>query len=133
MDIVVAPDAEGLLVDYFTAELPAQGDSATAHVNVPDPRPDRFVLVPRIGGTMRNRVVDQPTIGIECWAQTDAQAYGLAALVRGLVHALRGHKLGDVQCYLVDEFGGPSNLPDPVSSQSRYVLTVSIGLRANKI
>src|SRR5262245_41866590 len=129
MQVIVFPDVEALLVTYLQAELLARSDTATVHVSVPNPRPDRFVLVPRLGGARRNIVNDAATIGIACWAATPAQAGGLAQLVRGLVNALPGKVVSSVPFYQVQEFAGPANLPDPQSDQSRYVFTVSIGVR----
>lgn len=127
--VIVFPDVEDLLVTYLSAELAARGDTATVHVTVPNPRPDRFVLVPRVGGPKRSLVVDEPTIGIECWAATPAQALGLCELVRGLVHALPGRTVAGVAFYRTGEFAGPGNLPDPESNQARYVLTVWVRVR----
>lgn len=128
-EVVIFPDVEDLLVTYLTAELAARSDPATVHTTVPNPRPDRFVLVPRVGGPKASLVVDNPTIGIECWAATAGQALGLCQLVRGLVHALPGRTVAGVPFYRTSEFAGPANLPDPASNQSRYILTVSLRVR----
>lgn len=134
VEVIVFPDVEDLLVTYLGAELTARGDTATVHTRVPAPRPDRFVLVPRVGGTRRSLVVDSPTIGFECWAATDTAAEGLCSLVRGLVFALpRQPPVRGVQFYRVDEFGGPTNLPDPVSNQSRYVFTAAVSCRGTAL
>jgi len=128
-EVIVFPDLENRLVDYLAAALAERGDPAAVSVTVPNPRPSRFVLVPRIGGVRRNFVVDSATIAVECWDDTDAGAADLAALVRGLVGALPGQVLDGVPVYRVDEFAGPANLPDPRSAQARYTFTVSISYR----
>lgn len=130
---IAFPDVEDLLVDYLTRELADRSDTATVHVDVPNPRPARFVLTPRVGGVRRNLVVDSPTIGFEAWAATKAQAYALCSLVRALVLALPGRQVGGVQFYKAEEIGGPVNLPDPVSEQARYVFTASLSLRGQAI
>ncbi|MPZ66168.1 MAG: hypothetical protein GEU83_11855 [Pseudonocardiaceae bacterium] len=129
MEVIAFPDTEDLLVDYLTEQLPRYGDTATAHVQIPNPRRDRFVVVPRVGGPVRNLVVDEPTIGVECWAATPVQAFGLARLVRGLLHALPGHTVAGVPFYSYSEFTGPTNLPDPESGQARYILTAALTVR----
>lgn len=130
MEAIAFPDVEDLLVTYLGSELAARGDSATVHVAVPDPRPDRFVLVPRVGGARRNLVVDSPTIGFECWAATPGQAYSLCRLTRALVHALPGKTIDTVAFYAVDEFAGPANLPDGgLSGQARYIFTAAVSCR----
>lgn len=127
--VIVFPDVEGLLVSYLTQQLVWRADTASVHVSVPNPRPARFVLVPRIGGTEENLVTDAATIGVECWAATPQQAAKLAQLVRALIHALPGKVVEGVPFYRVQEFAGPANLPDPTSDQSRYVFTLSVTAR----
>jgi hypothetical protein len=129
MEVIVFGDLEDRLVGYLSAVLAERGDSATVAVTVPNPRPERFVLVPRIGGVRRNLVVDSATIAVECWASTDAEAANLAALVRGLIGALPGQVLDGITIYRVDEFSGPANLPDARTAQARYTFTVSISYR----
>lgn len=128
-EVIAFPDVEDALVTYLTAELAARGDTASVHVRVPTTRPDRFVRVPRLGGQQASLVVDNPTIAVECWAKTDAQAAGLARLTRALIRALRGQTTAGVTFYDVTEFAGPANLPDPDSNQSRYVFTVALQTR----
>lgn len=122
------PDIEDLLVEYFTTELGLLGDTASVHTRVPEVRPDRFVLAPRVGGTSDRRTIktDDATIGFECWAETPALAYDLVSKVRAIVLGLPGRVLGGAQFYNVVEFAGPANLPDSTSRQARYVYTVSI-------
>lgn len=128
-EVIIFPDVEDLLVTYLTAQFPVHGETGTVHVTVPNPRPERFVIVPRIGGPKASLVVDVPTVAVECWATTPADAYGLCQLVRGLIHALPGRVVDGVPFGPVSEFAGPGNLPDPESTQARYVLTVSIRTR----
>lgn len=132
-EVIAFPDVEGLFQSYLTTELGARGDSASVHTAIPNPRPDRFVIVPRLGGQRRNVVVDDATIGVECWAATNGQAHDLAQLVRALIHAAQGTTVGGVQVYRVQEFAGPARLPDPESHQARYVLTVSVSVRGTAI
>jgi len=132
-EAIAFPDVEALFQSYLTAELGNRGDTATVHTAVPNPRPNRFVLVPRLGGQRRNTVVDDATIGVECWAATNGQAQALAQLVRALIHAAQGTTLAGVQIYRVQEFAGPARLPDPESHQARYVLTVSVSVRGTAI
>lgn len=133
VEVITFPDTEDLLVTYLATELPAHGDTATAHVQVPNPRPARFVLVPRVGGPARSFVVDEPTIGVECWASRPAQALALASLVRGLLQALPGQTVAGVPFYSYGEFTGPTNLPDPESTQARYILTVTFTVRGQAL
>ncbi|MGV9364523.1 hypothetical protein [Amycolatopsis sp. NPDC003731] len=126
---ILFPDAEDLLVDYLTAEFAERAITATAHTKVPNPRPTKFVLVPRVGGVRRNIVVDAPTIGFEVWADRDKAASDLAQITRALVNGMAGRRIGGVQCYRVEELAGPTNFPDGVSAQSRYVFTTTLSFR----
>lgn len=126
---VLFPDAEDLLVGYLTTEFATRGISATAHTRVPNPRPNAFVLVPRVGGTRRNLVVDSPTIGFEVWGLTDKAACDLGRVVRALIFGLSGRVISGVQCYRVDELVGLTNFPDGVSAQSRYIFTTTLSFR----
>jgi hypothetical protein len=126
---ILFPDAEDLLVNYLTDQFAARGIAATAHTRVPNPRPTAFVLVPRVGGTRRNLVVDAPTIGFEVWGNTDKSACDLGRTVRALIFGLAGRVIDGVQCYRVDELVGLTNFPDGVSAQSRYVFTTTIAFR----
>lgn len=132
-EVIVFPDVEDALVTYLTAELAARGDTASVHVRVPNPRPDRFVRVPRVGGARANLVTDNATIGVECWAVRGKQAHDLAQMVRGLIFALKGQTAAGVRFYNVTEFAGPAELPDPTSNQSRYVFTVAVEARGAAI
>jgi hypothetical protein len=126
---ILFPDVEQLVVDYLTEQYTARGVAATAHTAVPNPRPVLFTLVPRLGGTTRNIVVDQPTLGIECWGPTAGAAFELCALTRALVGGLAGQTLAGVMFYAVAELAGPTQLPDPDSNQARYVYTPSLTCR----
>lgn len=132
-EVIAFPDIEDLLQQYLTAALAARGDTATVHISVPTTRPDRFVLVPRVGGIRQNLVVDAATIGVECWASTPGQAFGLVRLVRALLGSAAGTVVGGVQVYRVTEAGGPANLPDPLSQHARYILTVEVAVRGAAI
>lgn len=122
---ILFPDEENALVVFLTGKL----GSATVHVKVPNPRPAKFVLVPRLGGTSRDVVVDTGNIGFECWATTDAEAKALAQLTRAHVNSLPGRIVAGVTFVKVEEFTGPQRLPDGVSNQSRYIFTSAVSFK----
>lgn len=129
MEVVLFPDAALLFVDYLTAELAARSDDAVAVRDVPNPRPPRFVTVHLGGGVRQTIITDRPTLLVECWASTAAEAHDLAQLCRGLVNALAGTTQAGTTIYRVDELGGPVDLPDPVSNQPRFTFSVQAHLR----
>lgn len=132
---ILFPDIEALLQAHLTTELVALGDTASVHTRVPETRPARFVLVPRVGGVadMAKLVVDDATIGFECWAESPAKAYDLVSKVRAIVHGLPGQVIGGTPFYKVVEYAGPANLPDATSRQARFVYTVSISFRGTAL
>lgn len=133
MNPIVFPDVEDLLVQYLTVELPKYGRAVPVSVAVPEIRPSEFVLVPRTGGTNATLVSDAASIGVECWADTDAAALSLAQLTRGVLRALSGRMVDGVPFYRVDELAGPALLPDGVSQQARYVFAVSVHARGREV
>lgn len=55
---------------------------------VPTARPRAFVTVTREGGRRINGVIDQPGIGIYCWAASEAEACAMADVVADAVEAM---------------------------------------------
>lgn len=78
-------DAQGNVRAHLAAALP----DATVRTRVPNPRPERFVLVRREGGGRLDAHRDGPGIGVECWAPTEAEAYGLASRASDAMLALQ--------------------------------------------
>ena len=135
-EIIVAPDAETIIIKYLTTELAAQPGYATtkAYSKIPATRPTKFVRVLRTGG-VREFVIDRAQITIEAWADKAIDASNLMQLTRGLMHAIDKVTVGAVtyQFYDPQEFSGPANLPDPESDQERYTETFSVGVRATAL
>ena len=125
---VVFPDAVAVVTTYLASVL-------TEHVGteVPGSRSAAFVVVDRVGGARRNLVVDDASVVVECWAESDADAHDLAQLARAHVLSLPGQVVGGVPVYDVNEFGGPVNNPDPLSAHPRYVFTVQVAVRGTAI
>lgn len=133
MQSVVFPDATAVLVSFLRTELAARSDSATVGSRVPNPRPDRFVLVRRVGGPALNRVADNATVTIECWDLAAEDAHDLAQLCRALVHSLPGSERSGTPIYRVTELAGPGELPDPLSDHPRYTVTMQVAMRGTSL
>lgn len=119
------PDAVALVLDYLRDQL----DDIVCVSQIPNPRPDTFLLVRRAGGVRLNVVADNPMLTVEAWAATPEAAHDLLAEARGRVHAMRGQAFDGVAVYRVTEIGGPAHLPDPTSEQPRYTMTVQVAVR----
>lgn len=130
--VILFPDSQALVAGAIRAALQLRSDTATVASRVPMPRPERFVLVRRLGGMRRNVAVDEPTLGIEVWADDDDDAITLAQLVRGIALALPGADLDGTTVSDVTEVAGVQLLPDPTSDQPRAVFTISVALRGAK-
>lgn len=124
MTVVVFPDATAVTVTHLAGELEVPVVS-----KVPNPRPDTFVRVRRVGGPRRDLVTDQAQLTVEAWAATDADAADLAQLARAHIHNMRGQVISGVACYRVTEMAGPANLPDPTTDHARYSLTIAVAMR----
>lgn len=127
---IVFPDAVATVLNHVAAQLPSHGYTGVpTHKNIPTTRPPRFVRALRTGGPRHNLVVDAAQITVECWADTDVAAEDLAQVVRGVVNAMPYN----TACYRVDELGGPADLPDPASNQSRTTWSVLVYLRGQPV
>jgi hypothetical protein len=129
--VVIFPDVVDLAVDYVRAGLVAR--SVTTPVGARTPSAGipsaGFVLLRRLGGVRRDIVTDEAQLGVECWADTEHRAHVTAQLVRALLFALRGDTLEGHPVYRVQEYAGPSALPDPDTSKPRYVFTMLVAVR----
>jgi hypothetical protein len=133
-ELLVAPDVVDLICAWLRAELPnvPEQTAVPVHRAVPNPRPLTFVTVRLLGGAGRNAalpVTDRALVAVESWAGNAAAAHDLAQNARAVVHTAQGAVLGGVQVYRVVEAGGPAELPDPVSAQSRVTFTVEVLVR----
>lgn len=96
---------------YLADALP----DASVRVVVPNPRPERFVLVRREGGARIDRHRDNAGIGVDCWAKTEAEAADLASRMSDAMSALE-YSDGIAS---VEEEAFRSD-PDPVDSSPRW-------------
>ncbi|MEU0981122.1 hypothetical protein ABZ488_18040 [Streptomyces griseus] len=122
------PDAVAVVTGYLREALAAAGEPVPTVSRIPSPRPKRFVRVERLGGTRQTVVSDRARLDVHTWAETEAAAYDLCALVRGLLGVIPGVR-GGVTVYTVTEVGGPQWLPDSESGQARYAYAVEIHMR----
>lgn len=131
--VVIYPDAELVVIDYLRSKLATRSEPFVTGVllgnKVPSPRAARFVRVRRNGGVESAPTVDRPRIDVECWAQTDGDAADLSALCRALIRSMQNV----TPVRRVDDFLGPTPIPDPESNQPRYLFTVEISMRGTPL
>lgn len=125
-DPIDFPDAEAVVIDHLEALM-----EVPVHTSVPNPRPDRFLVVTRAGGALRTMVSDEARIVTEAWGLDDQDSAELAGIARSNILAMRGLRVGDVQVYRVTDQSGPARDPDPDSGASRYSTTQSVALRGS--
>jgi hypothetical protein len=127
--MVVFPDVEATVRIWLEDVLPSYGLTHKVHTRVPNPRPAKFIRIQRTGGPSTNVVVDGAQVTFEVWDNSSAAAAKDAQTVRAVLNATRNVRTpsGDL-IYRVDEFSGPSLLPD-ASDQHRYSWTVRMHMR----
>lgn len=96
-------------------------DGVMVRVAVPADRPVELVVLRRDGGALdTNSILDRPTILIDCWAGSEARAYGLAVEVAKAVELmpfLGGYARVDMDSMYSDF--------DTVAKSPRWVLSYS--------
>lgn len=123
-EYVEFPDAEALIIDSLDAVL-----AVPVRLTIPNPRPEQFVTVQRVGGVRRDLVTDQPLLAVEAWAAGPTAAKALLKQARAHIASLAGTTVDGVAIGRVDESSGPGFLPDPDSKHSRYTYTVQVAMR----
>lgn len=125
MAAVLFSDIEVALADYLAAALADRSVTLPVQMEVPNPRPDRFVRLVRVGGTQSNLVTDRPRIVFECWDTLGVGAANLAGLVRALVSApVPGYVSGVWVDKVIDM--GLAFSPDPDTNLPRYLVTAEL-------
>ena len=91
---------------------------------VPNPRPDRLVVVRRDGGNVSG-VFDRPRVALDVWAKTEQEATDLAVLIV----AFAFNASGTNGCTRVTHLSGPNSVADP-SGQPRRLSLIEATHRA---
>lgn len=127
---LVFPDVVALVLDELTAQLPTIGFGGV-HVGnrVPSPRPDRFVIVRRAGGSRITIVTEAATVNLQAWSTSVADADDIAQACRSVVWSMGGRTFGTVPVYKVEDVEGPAEEADPLSDQPMAQLSVSVHVR----
>lgn len=100
-------NVEVTLVSYLSECFPDISVSA----DLPNPQPEKAITLERTGGPENKIVLDHPTIAIQCWAKTRADALLLADEVDKAMRSMDDPEIPDVQrsgkYNFPDEYGNP--------------------------
>lgn len=136
---IIFDDAELWACNYLRPALAARPEAYTDNVfvsnSIPvDPatgepkRRDRMVIVRRDGGLRSGVVLDNPRLGIQCWAMNKQDAVDLARMVLALLVAAPGD--GSVKA--LTNFSGPTRISDPSRQPLAYV-TADLVMKGNDL
>lgn len=126
-------DIEVALADHLASALAARGIVVPVVIEIPAPRPPRFVRVTRPGGSQSNLVTDRPRVVAECWDEIGTGAADLAKVVRALLGAVAP---GYVEGIWVDKTidMGLAFLPHPrYPDIPRYLVTKELHVRGEEL
>lgn len=129
--LLVFPDVVALAVGQLAAGLPALVGAVHIGNRVPSPRPERFVVVRRGGGSRITIVTEAATLNIGAWALSVPDADDIAQACRSVIHAMAHSTVDGVAVYRVDDLGGPAEEADPLSDQPMSQLSVSVHVRGH--
>lgn len=104
-------DIEQVVIDYISDRL-----DVPVYAEVPNPRPEQFVIVERTGGPHKTIGMDQPLMAIQAWSTTRANAAQLAYQVDAVIFDLQDE---DGRVTYVDR-NSMYNYPDEDSGTPRY-------------
>lgn len=123
-EALVFPDAEALAVSWLAPKV-----GVRVATKIPNPRPETFIRVVRVGGTIRDLIIDSPMLVFECWAPDEIAASSLARVARAHVFSMAQEIVSGSWVYAVRDIAGPQSFPDPVTDTPRYQFTVQIDTR----
>lgn len=125
VSVITFPNAAVVVIGRLRTALP----SLTFVHDVPTTRPLVFVRIFRTGGPRANLVVDGAQLTVESWAPDADTASTNAEAVRAQLNHLPEQSGLMPPIYRVDEFSGPAELPDPISSSRRFTWSVVVHVR----
>ena len=109
-------DIEETIITWLNSHL-----IIDAYADVPNPRPDSFITVERVGGGIDSVIISRPRVAIQCWSTSRAAAASLAYEV--------AEELKEMVCETdisKVEINSLYNFPDETGNNARYQLVVNL-------
>lgn len=133
MTVLVFPDVTAAACAALDDALPAVlGRPALAGNRVPDPRPARFIVAYRSGGTRATLVTEAAQVSFDCYGDSQADAEDVAGAARAVLFGLKGTRSVDgTDIYDVFDVGGHVDAPDPLSDQPRVLFSLALVVRGH--
>ncbi len=127
--VVYLPDTAEAVAAYLTAALADRSESyvkgVTVSTKMPNPVPLPYVRVRRVGGQVRDVVIDRATVDALIWHTDDDKRMALGRLTYDLLLAIQNDTVGGVLLYSASDFLAPIKVPDPTDSNRHVVMTTA--------
>lgn len=123
---VLPPDVAMFLTGFIRRELTLRAEPYCKSVYVSNkfapasPPRDRQVVVRDDGGPDTSVITSEPAVGVTILAKTEADANGLARLVKALVRDCAGMDPGNPVAAVIAS-SGPYEVPEESTSHRRYM------------
>lgn len=123
MPLTLLPDAETVMVQALGAQAAVTAITSTRIGTViPDTPVFPLIRLTKVAERFTDEEgLEEVTVQVECWADSDATASQLARTVVAARKDMRGVYAGGWMG-LVDVASGPTPAPDPESQRARYIL-----------
>jgi hypothetical protein len=130
-DVVVFPHASAAILAHLAEALDVPTDDSVPLDRKPGDGP--LIIAIRVGGIATDIVLDQATVVVEYWHDTEDEAHDLAQLGRAYLLAMWNTVVDGTLIYRVIEAGGPASLPDPLQRSPRYTATYTVHVRGSAL
>lgn len=123
--VPVSIDLTAALISYLEPLM-----AGVVGTTVPNPRPDRFVVLSVAPRDRESLVLDESLVTCEVYGVRDIETEERARILQALILNWEGTQEGATIIYRAHA-SGPKWLPDPDTDLPRYVVTATITYRAS--
>ena len=126
--MIIYADAEQLIIDYLTEQLPPLGVQVPISDRVPLDSTSSITVI-RTGGVRRDLVTDEAQLTVDVRGPTNSECVRILNLARALINDLYGRSLAGHAIYSTRELSGPYSNPTP-ADLNRYSQSFLVAVRA---